>query len=139
MLDQESILLLRFVEFVRVCGQFLVRLFNDSLDLTIVEPGPPASSETDNLAFVASEQMFAEVGEMLPCMIEVQDLESLWEVIGVNYIDLGDNYIDRQSWLVIIIPSLFLRLAGYLFAPARQARSKKGLARGPLTNDLGRA
>jgi hypothetical protein len=47
------------------------------------------------------------------------------KVIGVNYIDGDDNYIDRKSGLIInIISSLFSTFAGYFFAPARILREQ---------------
>jgi hypothetical protein len=46
-------------------------------------------------------------------------------LIGVNYIDGDDNYIDRKSGLIInIISSLFSAFAGYFFAPARILRER---------------
>jgi hypothetical protein len=48
-------------------------------------------------------------------------------MIGVNYIERDDNYIDRKSGLIInIISSLFSAFAGYFFAPARILREQPG-------------
>jgi hypothetical protein len=69
-----------FLSCFRARGKVPSRLDKDLLHVSLIQVRPPSDALLPNLLFIGSKEVFAELGDVFPCMVEVDDDDGPREV-----------------------------------------------------------